>query len=147
MRDGTTRLREVGLRVTSQRLAVLSVLDRARRQGEHLTVPDVASRCREILGEVGTQTVYDCLTALSTGGLVRHIALPGGVARFESSVGPEHHHLVCDACGRIVNVPGAAGTVAPGLVERAGFDVSYVDTVHVGRCRRCRTEAVTPPRR
>ncbi|HWJ09461.1 MAG TPA: Fur family transcriptional regulator [Nocardioides sp.] len=140
MATGEARLRAVGVRVTPQRLAVLAVLDRARREGAHLLATEVTERSREILGRVSTQTVYDCLDALVSAGLVRRVALPDGPVRFESSSGPDHHHLVCSRCGRIRNVPGAPAAPNPELVERCGFDVGYAETVHVGLCRTCRED-------
>lgn len=138
MATGEARLRAAGVRVTPQRLAVLAVLDRACREGAHLLATEVADRCAEILGQVAIQTVYDCLDALVAAGLVRRVPLPEGPARFESSSAPAHHHLVCNSCGDVVGVPGATTPTPPEAATRRGFDVSYAETVHVGRCRRCR---------
>ncbi len=138
MGDGESRLRAAHLRVTSQRLAVMAVLDRAREEGAHLDATEVAGRSREILGRVSTQTVYDCLDALTAAGLVRRVALPEGPVRFEAATGAAHDHLVCRACGRIVNLPAVSGAAPPELVERTGFEVGYAETVHVGLCRACR---------
>lgn len=138
MATGESRLRAAGVRVTPQRLAVLAVLDRARREGAHLLASEVAGRCREILGQLSTQTVYDCLDALVAAELVRRVALPDGPVRFESASGPDHHHLVCSQCGAIRNVPGAPAAPHRELVERCGFDVCYAETLHVGLCRTCR---------
>lgn len=138
MTEAESRLRSAGVRVTPQRLAVLAVLDRARAEGAHLLATEVAERSREILGRVATQTVYDCLDALVAAGLVRRVALPEGPVRFESTSGPDHHHLFCAACGRIINLPGAQPSAHPDLVERSGFAVGYGEAVHVGRCRDCR---------
>lgn len=138
MTRAEVRLRAAGIRVTDQRLAVLTVLDRARREGAHLLATEVTERSREILGQVSPQTVYDCLDALAAAHLVRRVALPEGPVRFESTAGPDHHHLVCSSCGQILNVPGTPPSAHRDLVERSGFDVRYAETVHVGLCRDCR---------
>lgn len=140
MTDPETRLRDAGLRVTPQRLAVGAVLDRARSEGAHLVAGEVAARSREILGRVSPQTVYACLDALTAAGLVRRVSLPEGPVRFEAATGPDHHHLVCSRCDRIVNVPGPAPRAPQELVERTGFEVGYAETVHVGLCRQCRAD-------
>lgn len=139
MGDPEARLRAVRLRVTAQRLAVMAVLDRARAEGAHLLALEVAERSREILGRVSTQTVYDCLDALTAAGLVRRVALPEGPVRYEAATGPAHDHLVCRACGHIVNLPVASGPPPDALAERSGFEIGYVETVHVGLCRTCRS--------
>lgn len=138
MTGAEARLRAAKVRVTPQRLAVMAVLDRARAEGAHLLATEVADRSREILGRVATQTVYDCLDALVAAGLVRRVALPEGPVRFESTSGPDHNHLVCTGCGRIVNLPGPQPSPHPHLVERSGFDVGYAEAIHVGHCRDCR---------
>lgn len=145
MTGAESRLRAAGVRITPQRLAVMAVLDRARGEGAHLLATEVAERSREILGRVATQTVYDCLDALVAAGLVRRVALPEGPVRFESTSGPDHHHLVCAECGRIVNLPGTQPAAHPELVARFGFDVGYAEAVHVGRCRDCRQQPGRSP--
>ena len=64
---------------------------------------------RERLGEVSHQAVYDVLGALTDAGLVRRIHPPGSVARYESRVGDNHHHVVCRSCGAIEDVDCAVG--------------------------------------
>lgn len=138
MGDPEARLRAAQLRVTAQRLAVMAVLDRARTEGAHLLALEVAERSREILGRVSTQTVYDCLDALTSAGLVRRVALPEGPVRYEAATGAEHHHLVCRSCGRIVNLPATTGHLPGEVAARSGFEIGYAETVHVGLCRTCR---------
>jgi Fur family ferric uptake transcriptional regulator len=132
------RLKVAGLRVTQPRLAVLSVLDRADEEGEHLVVAEVAHRSREIVGRVSTQAVYDCLDALAAGGVVRRVQLPGSPARYETRVGDNHHHLVCLACGTISNVDCAAAS-APCLHPSTAqdFDVALAEVVYWGTCATC----------
>lgn len=142
MGDVEARLRDAGVRVTPQRLAVTAVLDRARRGGEHLLVTEIVERCREVLTHVSPQTVYDCVEALTNAGIARRVGLPGSPARYESTLGGDHDHLVCVRCGRLVNVPvgaeGADGTDRADLADRRGFAVLRTDVVHAGLCANCR---------
>lgn len=139
MADLESRLRAAGVRVTPQRLAVLSVLDRAGQEDAHLLAVEVTERSREILGRVSPQTVYDCLDALVEAGLARRVALPGVPVRFESLSTGEHEHLACSRCERLVNIVGtAAPSPAPDVVGRHAFTVAHTDVVHVGLCHRCR---------
>jgi Fur family transcriptional regulator, stress-responsive regulator len=136
--DAERRLRGAGLRVTGPRLAVLAVLDRAADEGAHLPVAEVAARCREILGRVSTQAVYDCLDALVEAGVVRRVELPGSPARFETRTGDNHHHLVCSSCGEVSNVDCATGA-APCLTpsDAQGYRVAEAEVVYWGVCRAC----------
>ena len=60
-------------------------------------------------GEVSPQAVYDVLRVLTATGLVRCIHPSGSVARYESRVGDNHHHVVCRSCGEIIDVDCAVG--------------------------------------
>ena len=64
---------------------------------------------RQTLPEVSRQTVYDVLNALTGVGLVRRIQPSGSVARYETRVGDNHHHVVCRSCGVIADVDRAVG--------------------------------------
>lgn len=127
-------LRRAGLRVTAPRLAVLAAV----RGGGHPTVDELAATARERLGTVSTQAVYDVLSALSAAGLVRRISPPGGPARFEARVGDDHHHLICRACGEVLDVACAAGD-APCLepADVRGYAIDAVEVIFRGLCPTC----------
>src|SRR5215213_3257400 len=93
-------LRGASLRVTRPRVAVLAAV----HDHPHADTTSIIGLVREELGEVSPQTVYDVLQALTQAGLARRIHPPGSVARYESRVGDNHHHLVCRSCGAIVDV-------------------------------------------
>jgi Fur family transcriptional regulator, stress-responsive regulator len=130
----TQLLRGAGLRVTRPRVAVLGVVH-AR---PHADTDSILAAAREDLGAVSHQAVYDVLRALTTAGLVRRIEPPGSVARYESRVADNHHHLVCRSCGRIEDVDCAVGA-APCLTaaDNRGFDVDEAEVVYWGHCPRC----------
>ena len=81
--DVEVQLRESGLRVTRQRVAVLTVL----HDHPHTDTDTVIRRVREVAGDVSHQAVYDVLRALTDAGLVRRIQPTGSVARYEVRVG------------------------------------------------------------
>jgi Fur family ferric uptake transcriptional regulator len=84
--------------------------------------------------------VYDVLRVLTTAGLLRRIQPMGTVARYETRVGDNHHHLVCRSCGVIVDVDCAVGD-APCLTAAAdtGFVVDEAEVIYWGRCPDCTT--------
>lgn len=137
--DRASLLRRHGLRVTTQRLAVLGALaDRP-----HGTADDVYGAVRAETGPISRQAVYDVLAALTDKGLLRRIEPAGSPARYEDRTGDNHHHLVCRACGRIVDVDCGVGA-APCLtaVDDAGFVVDEAEVIYWGRCPDC--VAATP---
>lgn len=128
-------LRQHGVRVTAQRLAVLrAVVDRP-----HGTADQVAEAVREEIGTISRQAVYDALAVLVGNDIVRRIQPAGSAARYERRVGDNHHHLVCRLCGRTVDVDCAVGH-APclHLSDDQGFAVEEAEVIYWGTCPPCR---------
>ena len=104
----------------------------------HADTGSIIGVAREALGEVSTQAVYDVLGALTGAGLVRRIAPAGSVARYESRVGDNHHHVVCRSCGAIADVDCAVGH-APCLTasDAQGFTIDEAEVTYWGLCPDC----------
>src|SRR4051794_8124300 len=129
-------LRGASLHVTRPRVAVLAaVFDHP-----HADTNSIIGLVREDLGGVSQQAVYDVLRALTDAGLVRCIHPPGSVARYESRVGDNHHHLVCRSCGAIADVDCAVGS-APCLTaaDDHGYAIDEAEVVYRGVCPDCST--------
>lgn len=135
-------LRETGLRVTRPRISVLNAVN----DHPHADTSTIIDAVREDLGEVSHQTVYDGLQALTGAGLVRHIEPPGSVARYESRVGDNHHHVVCRSCGAIADVDCAVGE-APCLTpsEAHGYMIDEAEVVYRGLCPECANSSESEP--
>lgn len=129
-------LRERGLQVTAQRMAVL----RAVSSTPHGTADDVADCVRSEIGTISKQAVYDALSLLTDNGLIRRIQPAGSSARYEDRVGDNHHHLICRDCGRTVDVDCAVGS-APCLeaADASGYEIDEAEVVYWGRCPDCRS--------
>jgi Fur family ferric uptake transcriptional regulator len=129
-------LREADLRITRPRIAVLNAV----YDHPHADTSSLIGIVREDLGEVSHQAVYDGLRALTEAGLVRHIQPPGSVARYESRVGDNHHHVVCRSCGAIADVDCAVGS-APCLTpfDDRGYAIDEAEVVYWGLCPDCST--------
>jgi Fe2+ or Zn2+ uptake regulation protein len=132
--DSAGFLRERGIYVTAQRLAVV----RAVSGQPHLTADAVAEVVRGEIGAISLQSVYDTLSLLVEAGLIRRIQPAGSPARFEDRVGDNHHHLICRVCGRVVDVDCAVGS-APCLtaVDDRGYEIDEAEVAYWGRCPDC----------
>ncbi|MDJ0394139.1 Fur family transcriptional regulator [Rhodococcus sp. G-MC3] len=136
-------LRAVSLRVTKPRLAVLDAV----AENPHADTETVYRTVRDTLPVVSRQAVYDVLAALTTSGLLRRIQPSGSVARYETRVGDNHHHVVCRSCGVIADVDCAVGE-APCLdaSESHGFSIDEAEVVYWGLCPRCSAPPISRPR-
>ncbi len=129
-------LRGAALRVTRPRLAVLSAV----HDRPHADTDSIISAVRANLGDVSHQAVYDVLRALTTAGLVRRIQPSGSLARYESRVADNHHHVVCRSCGAIGDVDCAVGdTPCLTASNDHGFTIDEAEVVYWGLCPDCST--------
>jgi Fe2+ or Zn2+ uptake regulation protein len=131
-------LRRQGFKVTAQRLAVL----RAVSARPHLTAEDVVAVVSADIGSISHRAVYDAVGVLADLGLLRRIQPAGSAARYEARVGDNHHHLICRACGRMVDVDCAVG-VTPCLTaaDDAGYEIDEAEVIYWGHCPTCRQAA------
>lgn len=104
----------------------------------HADTESIFGAVRAALPEVSRQAVYDVLAALTVVGLVRRIQPSGSVARYESRVGDNHHHIVCRTCGVIADVDCAVGE-APCLTasDDNGFLLDEAEVIYWGLCQDC----------
>jgi Fur family ferric uptake transcriptional regulator len=131
-------LRDVSLRVTRPRVAVLTAV----HAHPHADTDSIIRAVREDLPDVSHQAVYDSLSTLTSAGLVRRIQPSGSVARYESRVGDNHHHVVCRSCGTIADVDCAVGeapclTASDGDDALAGFAIDEAEVIYWGLCSDC----------
>ena len=136
--DPADLLRQRGIQVTAQRLAVL----RAVAAQPHISADSAAEVVRAEIGAISLQSVYDALSVLVTEGLIRRIEPAGSPARFEDRVGDNHHHLICRGCGHMVDVDCAVGP-APCLTaaDDRGYEIDEAEVVYWGRCPDCLAQA------
>lgn len=128
-------LRQHGLQVTAQRLAVL----RAASAQSHGTADELAEVVRTEIGAISRQAVYDALGVLVERGLLRRIQPSGSPARYEARVDDNHHHLICRGCGAIADVDCAVGA-APCLdaADDHGYAIDQAEVIYWGHCPACR---------
>ena len=132
--DNDALLREHGLQVTAQRLAVLKAVS-ARPHG---TADDIDKAVRAEIGAVSRQAVYDVLGILTEKNLLRRIQPARSPARYEDRVGDNHHHLICRTCGRMVDVDCAVGyTPCLTAADDSAYEIDEAEVIYWGRCLEC----------
>jgi len=124
-----------GTRPTRQRRAVAAVMESFDDFRSAQDIHDLLKRAGE---NVGLSTVYRTLTTLADGGEVDVLRTEDGEALYRRCSGRHHHHLVCRACGRTVEVEGpAVERWADSVAAEHGFvDVSHTLEIF-GTCRSC----------
>lgn len=139
--DVEALLRENGLQVTAQRLAI----KRAVSMHPHATADELIDEVRAEIGTISRQAVYDTLAVFVDKQLVRRIEPAGSAALYEDRVGDNHHHLVCRDCATVIDIDCAVGE-RPCLTahDDHGFEIDEAEVVYWGRCPSCRKSAASP---
>ena len=127
-------LRENGVQVTAQRLAVLQAVSR----NPHCRADDVAEDVRAEIGAISRQAVYDALGMLVEKGLIRRIQPAGSSALYEDRVSDNHHHVICRNCGKTEDVDCAVGdTPCLTAADDSGYQIDEAEVIYWGLCPKC----------
>ncbi len=128
------QLRAHGLRVTPQRECIMRHLD---GNTQHPTVEALHEATRAEMPTISLKTVYQTVHDLEALGAVRLLDLGTGSVRVDPNVERIHHHVVCDTCGAVRDVPLAFDAVKLPRRFADGFRVAAVQVLFRGTCRAC----------
>ena len=127
-----------GLRVTSQRALILEIIRHGRG---HLDADEIYRRARKKQPRISLSTVYRTLQTLKKLGLVEELHFDEAHHHYEIKPPTEHHHLVCVACGTVVEFECPLSQKMQEDVSREkGFEVTDVEVRMRGYCPKCRQE-------
>ncbi len=129
-----TRFQTAGLRITPQRDLIFHLLEET--QADHPTAEALHVRAARDMPSMSLRTVYAVLAELEQVRAVRPLDLGTGSTRFCTNI-VDHHHLVCERCGKVKDVflPMAPLEIPP--AERGGFVVKEQAVVFRGLCADC----------
>ena len=129
-------LRSSGLRITVARRAVCRVL--AEAHDDHLTASDLHAKVEALIGsKVDPSTIYRTIDVLAAAGHLRHVHFghgPGVVHLIDQG---EHHHVVCEKCGRTVDLALGELDDLAGMLGARGFKVGSSHFAIVAQCENC----------
>ena len=122
-------------RPTRQQSAVIDLLGSSE---DFTSAQDLHARLRQTGETVGLATVYRTLATLAESGEVDVLRTDEGESVYRKCSTGHHHHLVCRACGRTVEIEGpAVERWADTVADEHGFtDVSHTLEIF-GTCADC----------
>ncbi|NDY43224.1 transcriptional repressor [Dissulfurirhabdus thermomarina] len=126
------KLRELGLKLTPQRLAILDFLD---GNTSHPSAEEIYANVSRSFPSMSFATVYNTLDALRERGQIVELNLDPAKKRFDPNTKP-HHHLVCASCYKIVDVMRDYRVRIP-PEERSGFRLQGKQITFIGTCPEC----------
>jgi Fur family ferric uptake transcriptional regulator len=131
-------LADAGYRRGGARAALIELLGEQRCALSAAEIED-ALKHREGRG-VARASIYRILEELEALRMITRVEVGQGLARFEAAREEgHHHHMVCDACGRVIPFedPDLERSIER-LAERVTFTVAEHDVVLHGACADCR---------
>jgi Fur family ferric uptake transcriptional regulator len=132
-------IRELGLKVTQQRLQILEAV---RKGPRHFTAQDVFETVAAENPDIGFATVYRFLKNLSTHNFVTEVRMGGMPARYEWASRRHHDHLTCSECGKVVEFESDQ---IEALQEKIAQNLGFRLTGHLlelfGVCPACQKNA------
>ena len=141
-------LKENGLKVTTQRIAILDVLQ--SRPDTHFTAEEIYECVREQYPEIGLATVYRTILLLSDLHLIDKLNLDDGYVRYEigkkqGEMGNHHHHhLICLDCGKVFSFEGdMLDSLENKIKEAMGFETLDHEVKLYGYCKECQKNRVS----
>jgi Fur family ferric uptake transcriptional regulator len=129
-------LKERGFKTTRQRDDIVRVF---MESGSHLTVDELYQRVRQRNPRIGYATVYRTLRLLAQSGWASSRQFGDRTARFEHQTEGQHHdHLICLACGKIVEFQSERiEELQSHIARKKGFQIFEHKLELYGRCSDC----------
>lgn len=129
------RLRRLGYRLTPQRLLILEAI-----QGEekHISAEEIYARVRDRYPYFHVSTVYRTLELLRRMGMVTETDLGEGKKQYHFVDKGQHHHLICQKCGAVIELNAAhLGPLEETLRREYQFQANLRHFAIFGLCSRC----------
>ncbi len=129
-------LQDKGYRLTPQRLMVIEAL---HGHDQHISAEEIYAQVKAKYPYANISTVYRTLDLLKELSLVTEIDLGDGRVRYHPAEKGHHHHLVCNKCGRVIDLPESAVLSLIGALEREyKFKAELRHLAIFGVCEDCR---------
>jgi Fur family ferric uptake transcriptional regulator len=133
--EAAPMLAQAELKPTRQRIAIIDELAASEKP-----VTAQALHAQLSLGEhaPGLATVYRTLQAMVQAGLARTFVAREGEQAYKLCEPEHHHHLICERCGVVVEIPSCeVESWASSVAVKRGFVVRSHQADVYGLCARC----------
>jgi Fur family iron response transcriptional regulator len=124
--DVKTKLRDVGLRPTRQRMALGWIL--FGKGDRHVTAEMLYEEASRAKVPVSLATVYNTLHQFTEVGLLRQVAVDGSKAYFDTN-NSEHHHFFIEDQNDLMDIPSSDVVVGKAPMAPEGYEIARIDVV------------------
>ena len=131
------RIKERGLKLTPQRLAIIEVL--LEKRDLHPGARLVYGEARKKKRSLSLSTTYATLNELSSLGIIKTLQFDKMENRFEGNL-EEHVNLICKRCKKILDYKVPITVDRRGVAKKTGFSITDTRLEYYGYCRDCRAK-------
>ena len=131
------QLKEKGLKVTPQRIAIIDVLI---EQGDlHPSARLVYKAAKKKKKSLSLSTTYATLDEFSRHGIIKTLEFDKMENRYETNL-QEHINLICERCKKIIDYKVSIGVDQRDVAEKTGFSITDTRLEYYGYCGECRKD-------
>jgi len=132
------RLRERGMRLTPQRMAVLKTL--IGSEG-HLSADEIYNQVQSEYPMTGLATVYKTVAMLRDMGEITELKFGNESARYDGSKQAPHPHFICKQCNCIIDIDSnILGDLSAKIAQETGYEIMNYRLDFFGVCPKCQSE-------
>lgn len=124
--DVKTKLRDVGLRPTRQRVALAELLFTAGDR--HVTAEVLHEEAERVSFRISLATIYNTLNQFTEAGLLREVAVEGSKAYFDTNTS-DHHHFFLESDKSLMDIPDDTLKVIDIPPAPDGKSITRVDVI------------------
>ncbi len=125
-------LREHDLKVTPQRLGILSLM----YDTGHISIEELYEKIQKQFSSISLATLYKNINAMLEKAILKEVKAPYTKSRYEIAKAP-HAHLLCEKCGSFEDVSVDMDGIAKCMDNTSGFKITETSLIYSGICSRC----------
>jgi len=130
--DYETLLREHHLKVTPQRLGILSLM---HRYG-HIAVEDLFVHIKKQFSSISLATLYKNINAMLANRLISEVKIPNMKTRYEITKDP-HLHMLCNQCHEFIDLELDLNALVAEASHRSHYKIETTSIILSGICESC----------
>ena len=132
-------LRESGLKVTPQRLGILSLME----HNGHMSVDDLYEEIKKLFPSISLATMYKNINAMMNSSTIIEVKIPKQKSRFEI-VKEKHGHLLCQQCGDFSDIKVDFEKIVRDIEMKSRYKLFETNLVLSGICPLCQHSSTSP---
>lgn len=137
------KISENNYKLTNQRKRIIDII--IDNEENHLNCEEIYDEVRKVDDSIGLATIYRALKLFVKLNILTELNIGDGSIRYDlNSMNDDHnhHHLICNKCGRIIEVKDDSLESLEKEIERIyGFKVENHKCKFEGVCKDCLTDS------